>query len=290
MGFAISARRRGRRGPAIPSGPAPTTRPFPVGRAATWAARDYHTLQRGTRIVSYGSSWLERQDNVKTIDAGGGRTPLARELGKTWYVRLPDAECAVGAAFARERQAFWTLLRETWDGVLGGRRALRGEGAGGPAAPLREDARDRGGLSGPRPLGFRRPDGRPGAHPPGHRRVSRALASPSGERPARARRAARRVQMRGGARRPHAKAYFLYVERAAEGAWTSQLGPDRRPGRFDARRRLWQDRAGRAVGPAPRPRTAPINARTRSHQCASTSISSWTTVPSPRVSCPARPW
>ena len=29
-------------------------------------------------------------------------------------------ECAAGASFARDRQAFWTLLRETWDGVLTG--------------------------------------------------------------------------------------------------------------------------------------------------------------------------
>jgi len=94
--------------------------PIPGRESRDMGRRDYHTLQRGTRIVSYGSSWLERQDNVKTIDAGGGRAPLARELGKTWYVRLPDSECAVGAAFARERQAFWTLLRETWDAVLTG--------------------------------------------------------------------------------------------------------------------------------------------------------------------------
>ena len=82
--------------------------------------RDYHALQRDTRIVSYGPSWLERQDNVKTIDTGGPRVPLARELGKTWYVRLPDSECAVGEVFARERRAFWALRREVWDGVLAG--------------------------------------------------------------------------------------------------------------------------------------------------------------------------
>ena len=57
---------------------------------------------------------------VKTIDPGTGRSPLARELGKTWYVRLPDAECAPGEAFARERRAFWTLRREVWDSVLVG--------------------------------------------------------------------------------------------------------------------------------------------------------------------------
>ena len=98
--------------------------PIPGRETRDMGRSDYQTLQRGTRIVVYGAaqggSWLERQDNVKTIHGGTGRTPLARELGKTWYVRLPDAECAAGRAFAERRQAFWTLLRETWDGLLDG--------------------------------------------------------------------------------------------------------------------------------------------------------------------------
>ena len=57
---------------------------------------------------------------MKTIHTATGRAPLARELGKTWYVRLPDAECAVAVEFARERAPFWALLREVWDGVLTG--------------------------------------------------------------------------------------------------------------------------------------------------------------------------
>ena len=71
---------------------------------------DYQALDRTTRIVAYGTSWLERQDNVKTIHEGGARVPLARETGKNWYVRLPDVECAAAQAFARPRQAFWALL------------------------------------------------------------------------------------------------------------------------------------------------------------------------------------
>lgn len=98
--------------------------PIPGRETRDMGRSDYQTLQRGTRIVVYGAaqggSWLERQDNVKTIHGGTGRTPLVRELGKTWYVRLPDAECAAGRAFAERRQAFWTLLRETWDGLLDG--------------------------------------------------------------------------------------------------------------------------------------------------------------------------
>ncbi len=94
--------------------------PIPGRETRDMGRRDYDTLNRTTRIVAYGSSWLERQENVKTLHRDGGRTPLVRETGKNWYVRLPASECAVAQAFAGPRQAFWNVLRETWDTVLDG--------------------------------------------------------------------------------------------------------------------------------------------------------------------------
>jgi len=98
--------------------------PIPGRETRDMGRSDYQTLQRGTRIVVYGAaqggSWLERQDNVKTIHTDSGRVPLVRELGKNWYVRLPDAECAGARAFAERRRDYWALLRETWDGILNG--------------------------------------------------------------------------------------------------------------------------------------------------------------------------
>ena len=100
--------------------------PVPGRETRDMGRSDYQTLQRGTRIVVYGAaqggSWLERQNNVKTIHTDAGRTPLVRELGKNWYVRLPDTECSAARTFAEPRVAFWTLLREVWDGVLDGSR------------------------------------------------------------------------------------------------------------------------------------------------------------------------
>ncbi len=100
--------------------------PIPGRETRDMGRSDYQTLQRGTRIVVYraaqGGSWLERQDNVKTVHTDAGRAPLVRELGKNWYVRLPEPECAAARAFAQPREAFWTVLREAWDGVLDGAR------------------------------------------------------------------------------------------------------------------------------------------------------------------------
>jgi hypothetical protein len=94
--------------------------PIPGRETRDMGRADYNALERSTRIVAYDNSWLERQDNLKIADGANGRAPLARETGKNWYVRLPDSQCAAGQAFAGPRQAFWALLRETWDGVLTG--------------------------------------------------------------------------------------------------------------------------------------------------------------------------
>ncbi|MBS1960312.1 MAG: hypothetical protein JST80_12620 [Bdellovibrionales bacterium] len=94
--------------------------PIPGRETRDMGRKDYNTLDRTTRVITYGNSWLERQANTKTIDKNGVRTPLAKELGKTWYVRLPDDECFDAKAFANERKVFWTLLRETWDEILDG--------------------------------------------------------------------------------------------------------------------------------------------------------------------------
>jgi hypothetical protein len=94
--------------------------PIPGRETRDMRRSDYDTLDRTTRIITYGQSWLERQDNVKTIHRDGVRSPLARETGKIWSVRLPDSECDAARAFAGPRQAFWAVLREVWDEILAG--------------------------------------------------------------------------------------------------------------------------------------------------------------------------
>jgi hypothetical protein len=94
--------------------------PIPGRETRDMKRGDYDALERTTRIIAYGQSFLERQDNVKTIQRDGEKSPLAREVGKNWSVRLPDAECEAARAFAAPRRAFWNLSREVWDTVLDG--------------------------------------------------------------------------------------------------------------------------------------------------------------------------
>jgi uncharacterized protein DUF6607 len=107
-------------GTAYPEWSCSSYAPVPGRETRDMKRSDYDTLERTTRIIVYGQSFLERQDNVKTIHRDGEKAPLAREVGKNWSVRLPDAECETARAFAAPRQAFWRLSREVWDGVLNG--------------------------------------------------------------------------------------------------------------------------------------------------------------------------
>jgi Family of unknown function (DUF6607) len=107
-------------GTAYPEWSCSSYAPVPGRETRDMKRSDYDTLERTTRIIAYGQSFLERQDNVKTIHRDGAKVPLASEVGKNWSVRLPDAECEVARAFAGPRQAFWSVSREVWDGVLNG--------------------------------------------------------------------------------------------------------------------------------------------------------------------------
>ena len=96
--------------------------PIPGRETRDMGRADYQALDRTTRIIAYGTSWLERQDNVKTIHRDGGRVPLGQRDGQELVCAV--AGCRVRApprpSRARARRS-GPSLRETWDGVLTGR-------------------------------------------------------------------------------------------------------------------------------------------------------------------------
>ena len=95
--------------------------PIPGRESRDMARKDYQDLDRSTKLVVYDANWLEREKNTKIIDKDGVETPLVRELGKTWYARLPDAECKDAQEFANQRRMiFWDVTREAWDEELKG--------------------------------------------------------------------------------------------------------------------------------------------------------------------------
>jgi hypothetical protein len=103
-----------------------TYSPIPGREYRDMKRKDYNTLDRTTRLIVYGNSYLERQDNIKTIHTKEGvRTPLAQEVGKNWYVRLKDEECKEAQDWVKPQKPFWTLLQKTWDEVLTGKEDFK---------------------------------------------------------------------------------------------------------------------------------------------------------------------
>jgi len=92
--------------------------PIPGRESRDMGRKDYQGLERTTKLVSYGASFLERQMNTKIIHDASGKTPLAKEVGKNWYVRLPDSECEYALEFLTPRRGFWDVMREAWEEVF----------------------------------------------------------------------------------------------------------------------------------------------------------------------------
>lgn len=104
---------------AVPEWTCSSYAPIPGRETRDMGRRDYQALDRTTRLMIYGASFLERQMNTKIIhDESNVKTPLAKEVGKNWYVRLPDSECSHAVEFMTPRKRFWDLMRETWDEVF----------------------------------------------------------------------------------------------------------------------------------------------------------------------------
>ena len=93
--------------------------PIPGRETRDMGRKDYQDLDRSSKLVVYDTNWLEREKNTKVVDEFGTRTPLVKELGRTWYVRLPNSECKAAQEFASPRRViFWDITREAWDEKL----------------------------------------------------------------------------------------------------------------------------------------------------------------------------
>jgi hypothetical protein len=97
--------------------------PIPGRETRDMKRSDYNTLDRSTRLIVYQDSWLERQNNIKTIqDESDKRVALARELGRTWYIKQPTSLCQEAQTFASQRSKFWEINMSVWDEILGARQ------------------------------------------------------------------------------------------------------------------------------------------------------------------------
>jgi hypothetical protein len=94
--------------------------PIPGREFRDMKRKDYQGLKRSTRLIQYGNHWLERQNNIKVIHTPDVKKDIARESGKSWYLRVNQDECEGAKAWADERTAFWEVSRKVWMNVLDG--------------------------------------------------------------------------------------------------------------------------------------------------------------------------
>lgn len=112
--------------------------PIPGRETRDMKRNDYQALERSSRLIVYGDSWLEREANTKVIQKDETRTPLVKELGKIWYVRLPDAECREAIDFVKPRREFWDVVRSAWDRLMTGEGTVVEKGDAGSFARYSE--------------------------------------------------------------------------------------------------------------------------------------------------------
>ncbi len=96
-----------------------TFAPIPGREIRDMGRKDYNTLDRTSRVIAYDYSWVERQENIKTIYQDGTQTPLAKEHGRIWYVKQNDEACSEAKQWALGNMAYWKVLMDTWEEYLG---------------------------------------------------------------------------------------------------------------------------------------------------------------------------
>ena len=97
-----------------------TYSPIPGREYRDMGRKDYQGLTRSAQIQVYDWGWLERQENVKVTEAAGHKTPLVREEGKIFSIRVDDAFCAPARDFVAARKNYWDISRAVWSEVLDG--------------------------------------------------------------------------------------------------------------------------------------------------------------------------
>ena len=102
--------------------------PIPGRETRDMGRKDYNSMHRQSDIIHYGQGWLERQSNIKVRSTENQSLPIAKEVGKHWYVPLPDSECEPIKAWADDRQPFWNLLEKAWSMTLDGTRRIHQSG------------------------------------------------------------------------------------------------------------------------------------------------------------------
>ena len=97
----------------------------PLPRREFTKRSDYNVLRRGNRVYLTANGWMYEQDNQKIIRTDTNDKLLAREKGYEEFTRTDQAKFAYAQGWWKKQQAYWTAVRQVWDGVYAAPGALK---------------------------------------------------------------------------------------------------------------------------------------------------------------------
>ncbi len=86
---------------------------------------DYNIMKRKNKHEITADGWIHEQDNDKVIKEGEQVTLLAQEKGMNTYEKVEDAQCNPAKDWWKEKEIYWTDVREVWEELFAQKKDLK---------------------------------------------------------------------------------------------------------------------------------------------------------------------
>lgn len=94
-----------------------STTDAPLPRREYSKRSDYNVMERTNRHIMTDYGWLHEQNNRKIVRSEEGDKVLVEERGLNKYVKIEDAKCQAAIDWWNEHEAYWKLVRDSWDEI-----------------------------------------------------------------------------------------------------------------------------------------------------------------------------
>ncbi|NLR61390.1 hypothetical protein HGH93_25035 [Chitinophaga polysaccharea] len=91
----------------------------PLPRREYTTRKDYNVLHRTNHHEITATGSIHEQDNLKVVRANGTDKIIVGEKGLNTYNRTDENRCKLAKAWWEQNQAFWAVVRKSWDNVYG---------------------------------------------------------------------------------------------------------------------------------------------------------------------------
>lgn len=96
----------------------------PLPRREYTTRSDYNIMRRHNRIILTEKGYTHEQDNEKINRTDAGDKEIAQEKGFNTYYKMDESECAVAKEWWKKNEAFWSIVRSSWNKHLAGAKTI----------------------------------------------------------------------------------------------------------------------------------------------------------------------